>query len=436
MTDSTIATSAPTTLTAEPLTLPCGVTIKNRFYKSAMNEALAGRDCAPTEAHVRLYRTWAQGGAGVLVTGNVMVDHMQLGEPGNVVVEDERDLAMLRRWAAAGTENGAHCWMQINHPGRQSPITINPHPVAPSAGKVAGEYGKFFAEPTELTREQIHDIIRRFANTARIAKKAGFTGVEIHAAHGYLINQFLSPLDNRRTDEYGGSLENRARFLFDVFDAVRKTVGPKFPIAVKLNSSDVPIAIKVNERDGAPGGFSEEESVWVMKQLEARGVDLIDISGGTYSKPVIQTNDGAAEDRRRGVYFTDFARRIKGELSVPIALTGGFRNADDMERALDEGITQMIGIARPLALVPDLPNRIIRDGWRGSVDLPRVTTGIKHLDKAFGGILVISWFELQIHRIARGKHPNPRIGGMRALLFSLKQHGPAALTPRRRKGRQ
>ncbi|PJM77520.1 NADH:flavin oxidoreductase/NADH oxidase family protein [Bifidobacterium felsineum] len=424
------------TLTAEPLTLPCGVTVKNRFYKSAMNEALAGRDCAPTEAHVHLYRTWAQGGAGVLVTGNVMVDRTQLGEPGNVAVEDERDLAMLRRWAEAGTENGAHCWMQINHPGRQSPITINRHPLAPSAGKVDGEYGKFFAEPTELTHEQIHDIIRRFANTARIAKKAGFTGVEIHAAHGYLINQFLSPLDNRRTDEYGGSLENRARFLFDVFDAVRAVVGPNFPIAVKLNSSDVPIAIKVNERDGAPGGFNEEESIWVMKQLEKRGVDLIDISGGTYSKPVIQTNDGAAEDRRRGVYFTDFARRIKGELNVPIALTGGFRNATDMEHALGEGITQMIGIARPLALVLDLPNRIIRDGWQGSVDLPRVSTGIKPLDKAFGGILVISWFELQMHRIARGKRPNPRIGGMRALLFALKQHGPAALTPRRRKGRQ
>ncbi|KAB7791283.1 NADH:flavin oxidoreductase/NADH oxidase family protein [Bifidobacterium leontopitheci] len=421
---------------AEPLTLPCGVTVKNRFYKSAMNEALAGRDCAPSEAHARLYREWAHGGAGVLVTGNVMVDHTQLGEPGNVAGEDERDLAMLRRWAAAGTENGAHCWMQINHPGRQSPITINPHPLAPSAGKIDGEYGRFFAEPTELTRDQIRGIIRRFANTARIAKKAGFTGVEIHAAHGYLINQFLSPLDNRRTDEYGGSLANRARFLFDVFEAVREAVGPEFPIAVKLNSSDVPIAVKVNERDDAPGGFNEEESIWVMKQLEARGVDLIDISGGTYAKPVIQTNDGAAEDRRRGVYFTDFARRIKGELTVPVALTGGFRNAADMNRALNDNITQMIGIARPFALMPDLTNRIIRDGWQGSVDLPRITTGITSLDKTFGGVLVISWFELQMHRIAQDRRPAPHIGGMRALLFAVKQHGPAALAPRRRKGRQ
>ncbi|WP_243394488.1 NADH:flavin oxidoreductase/NADH oxidase family protein [Bifidobacterium parmae] len=428
MMNDTIAADAKTetvTPIAAPLILPCGVRVKNRIYKSAMNEALAGRDCAPTEAHVRLYRTWARGGAGVLVTGNVMVDRTQLGEPGNVAVEDERDLNMLRRWATAGTENGTHCWMQINHPGRQSPITVNPHPLAPSAGSIDGEYGRFFAEPTELTREQIRDIVRRFAATARIAKKAGFTGVEIHAAHGYLINQFLSPLDNRRTDEYGGDIEHRARFLFDVFDAVREAVGPDFPVAVKLNA-----------QDGVPGGFSEEESVWVMKQLERRGVDLIDISGGTYAKPVIQTNGGAEEDRRRGVYFTDFARRVTGELTVPVALTGGFRNAADMERALGEGITQMIGIARPLALVPDLPNRIIRDRWDGFVELPRVTTGIRTLDKAFGGILVISWFELQMNRIARGERPDPRIGGLRALMFAMRRHGPAALAPRRRKGRQ
>lgn len=421
---------------AEPLTLPCGVTVKNRFYKSAMNEALAGRDCAPTEEHVRLYRRWAMGGAGVLVTGNVMVDRTQLGEPGNVAVEDERDLNMLRRWAKAGTRNGAHCWMQINHPGRQSPATINPHPYAPSAGTLDGDYARFFAPPRELTVEQIHDIIRRFATTAGIAKKAGFTGVEIHAAHGYLINQFLSPLDNRRADEYGGSLENRARFLFEVVAAVREKVGPKFPVAVKINSSDVPIAVKVNAPDGAPGGFDEEESMWVIRRLSDMGVDLIDISGGTLEKPVIQTTTGAEEDERRGVYFTEFARRIKGMVDTPVALTGGFRSAADMETALKSGITQMIGIARPLVVRPNLPTLIMYGNWRAPVRLPWVTTGFKALDKAFGGVLVISWFELQMNRIGRGREPDPRIGGMRALLFALKQHGMGALAPRRRKGRQ
>lgn len=429
----------PTTSTlnvAKPLTLPCGVTVKNRFYKSAMNEALAGRDCAPTEEHVKLYHRWAMGGAGVLVTGNVMVDRTQLGEPGNVAVEDERDLNMLRRWAKAGTRNGAHCWMQINHPGRQSPATINPHPYAPSAGTLEGDYARFFAPPRELTVAQIHDIVRRFATTAGIAKKAGFTGVEIHAAHGYLINQFLSPLDNRRTDEYGGSLENRARFLFEVVAAVRETVGPKFPVAVKINSSDMPIAVEVNAPDGVPGGFDEEESIWVIQRLSEMGVDLIDISGGTLEKPVIQTTTGAKEDERRGVYFTEFAERIKGLVDTPIALTGGFRSTADMETALKSGITQMIGIARPLVVRPNLPTLIIYGNWRAPVRLPWVTTGIKALDKAFGGVLVISWFELQMNRIGRGKEPDSRIGGMRALLFVLKQHGIGALAPRRRKGHQ
>ena len=308
--------------------------------------------------------------------------------------------------------------------------------VGPIEHEHQGDYGRFFAEPTALTVEQIHDIVRRFATTARITKRAGFTGVEIHAAHGYLINQFLSPEDNRRTDEYGGDIEHRSRFLFEVSAAVREAVGPDFPVAVKLNSSDAPIAVKIDDRGGSFAGFDEKESTWVMKQLEKHGVDLIDISGGTLEKPVIQTNSGALEDRRRGVYFTEFARRIKGELTVPVALTGGFRNARDMERALDEGITQMIGIARPLALVPDLPKRIIRDRLDGNVDLPWVTTGVKALHRAFGGILVISWFELQMNRIGRGLRPDPRIGGLRALCFTIGKHGPAALTPRRRKGHQ
>ncbi|MBW3088218.1 NADH:flavin oxidoreductase/NADH oxidase family protein [Bifidobacterium sp. 82T24] len=419
---------------AKPLTLPCGVTVKNRFYKSAMNEALAGRDCAPAEEHVQLYHRWAMGGAGVLVTGNVMVDRTQLGEPGNVAVEDERDLNMLRRWAKAGTGDGTHCWMQINHPGRQSPATINPHPYAPSAGELDGDYARFFAPPRELTVTQIRDIVRRFATTAGIAKKAGFTGVEIHAAHGYLINQFLSPLDNRRTDEYGGSLENRARFLFEVVAAVREAVGPKFPVAVKINSSDAPIAATASAPEGAPAGFDEEESIWVIRRLDEMGVDLIDISGGTLEKPVIQTTTGAREDERRGVYFTEFAKRLKGVVRAPIALTGGFRSADDMETALNSGITQMIGIARPLVIMPGLPNRIIRNAWRGTVRLPWITTGIKALDKAFGGVLVISWFELQMNRIGQGRRPNPSIGGLRALLFAIRQHGFGALAPRRRKG--
>ncbi len=384
-------TTRPTHL-AQPIELRCGVHIKNRFFKSAMHEAMADRDHAPTERFAALYRQWAEGGAGVLMTGNVMVDHTQLGEPGNVALEDDSNLAPFRSWAEAGTVNGMQCWMQLNHPGRQSPATINPHPWAPSAGKLEGEYGKFFAEPRELDRAQIHDIQQRFATAARLAKQAGFTGVQLHGAHGYLINQFLSPL------------------------------------AVKLNSSD-----------GQEGGFSEDESLTVIQRLADLGVDLVEISGGTLEKPTFSTNTGDKEDSARGVYFSDFATRVK-QLDLHgtvVCLTGGFRTPADMEDALEQGITDMIGIARPLVLQPDMPQHIL-DGDiepTNRFKLPWITTGVKSLDKAFNGVLVISWFELQMNRIGTGKNPDPNIGGMRALLFALKQHGPAALSPRRRKNR-
>ena len=360
-------TTRPTHL-AQPIELRCGVHIKNRFFKSAMHEAMADRDHAPTERFAALYRQWAEGGAGVLMTGNVMVDHTQLGEPGNVALEDDSNLAPFRSWAEAGTVNGMQCWMQLNHPGRQA--TINPHPWAPSAGKLEGEYGKFFAEPRELDRAQIHDIQQRFATAARLAKQAWFTGVQLHGAHGYLINQFLSPLDNQRTDEYGGSLDNRMRFLVETYQAVREAVGSDFPVAVKLNSSD-----------GQEGGFSEDESLTVIQRLADLGVDLVEISGGTLEKPTFSTNTGDKEDSARGVYFSDFATRVK-QLDLHgtvVCLTGGFRTPADMEDALEQGITDMIGIARPLVLQPDMPQHI--------------------------------------------------------LVFALKQHGPAALSPRRRKNR-
>lgn len=411
---------------AQPFTLPCGVTIKNRFFKSAMNEALADRYHAPTMRHVALYRRWAAGGTGLLMTGNVMVDRTQLGEPGNVALEDERDIRVLRAWAKAGTEHGTQCWMQLNHPGRQSPVTINPHPWAPSADRVEGDYGKFFAQARELSRQQIHDIEQRFATAAILAKRAGFTGVQIHGAHGYLVNQFLSPLDNHRTDEYGGSLENRSRFLIETYQAIRDAVGPEFPVSVKLNSSD-----------GLEGGFGEKESLEVIQRLAGLGLDLIEISGGTLEKPVFSTNKGAEEDRARGVYFSDFATKVKAlDLGgMAVCLTGGFRAETDMTDAIERGMTDMVGMARPLVLVPNLPNRILKGASAPArVDLPWVSTGVKALDKMLSGVLVISWYELQMKRIAMGKRPDPSIGGMRAVLFALGQHGPAALAPRRRKG--
>lgn len=198
----------------QTLTLPNGSVVKNRFFKSAMSEAFGTIDHRPTTKLITLYESWAEGGVGLSVTGNVMIDRRALGEPGNVVVEDERDLEMLAKWAKAGTKNNTALWMQINHPGKQAPKMVTKEPVAPSAIPLSGSLKKLFNPPRELNHLEIKDLITRFGKTAKIAKAAGFTGVQIHAAHGYLISQFLSPYHNKRNDDWGGSLakSNAIRF--------------------------------------------------------------------------------------------------------------------------------------------------------------------------------------------------------------------------------
>ena len=246
----------------------------------------------------------------------------------------------------------------------------------------------------------------------------------ILAAHGYLISQFLSPVDNHRTDEYGGSLEGRMRFLIEIYQGMRETLGPDFPIAVKLNSSD-----------GDLGGMSQEDSLRVAVRLSELGVDVLEVSGGTYRKPVFEETDSSAEDHRRGVYFADYARRLKELVSMPVALTGGFRSASDMEEAVVDGVTDLVGIGRPLALIPDLPQRILDGAGRRRIELPRISTRVKALDEALGGVLLIGWYEMQMHRLARGGYASARGNGLAALAFTVRRHGPGALMPRRARRR-
>ena len=258
--------SSPAKILGHPFKLNDRVTIKNRFFKSAMSEGLGDINNSPTEMLPRLYETWAKGGAGLLVTGNVMIDRQALGEPRNVVIEDESNLELLKRWAAAGTKNGTHLWMQINHPGKQIPKMLNKQPVAPSAVPLGYGLESFFAVPRALNGEEIENLIDRYGITAGIAKKAGFSGVQIHGAHGYLVSQFLSSHHNQRQDEWGGSLENRMRFVLAVYKSMRTHVGVEFPVSIKLNSADF-----------QKGGFSEEESMSVVETLADAGLDLIEV---------------------------------------------------------------------------------------------------------------------------------------------------------------
>lgn len=420
-----------------PLTLPCGATLKNRLVKGAMTEGLADPQNRATEAHVRLYRRWAQGGAGMLLTGNVQVDRRCLERPGNVAIDGPQSneaIAALRAYAQAGTENGAHLWMQISHAGRQTPASVNKEPLAPSA-KPLDMPGAQFGTPRAMTGAEIEDAIRRFAYVASVARDTGFTGVQIHGAHGYLISEFLSPDVNSRDDEWGGSLENRARLLIGIVRAVRKAVGPDFPVSVKLNSADF-----------QRGGFSHEDAITVATWLNAEGLDLLEISGGTYEQPRLVGLDDMtlhpekSEPRRestiaREAYFLEYAKDIRAAVTMPLMVTGGFRTLAGMNAALGSGTIDAVGLARPLCVDPEIPAKLLSGAARETPAYEktlRIGPGILgphsrfNMVKALNGWGQQGWFCLQLLRMGAGKDPDPRMGVFSAFRNYAKNEAKAA----------
>lgn len=394
-----------------PLTLKNGVVIKNRLFKSAMSEALGTFDNRMTKQLVRLYDEWAKGGCGLLVSGNVMVDKNHLGEPGNLALEDERDMPLLKEWAKAGTQDNTQFWIQLNHPGKQTMRSLNKDPVAPSAIPFRPELQRFFATPRALSEAEILDIIERFGRSARIAKDAGFTGVQIHAAHGYLVNQFLSPHHNQRTDQWGGSAENRRRFVLEIYKSIRAQVGEGFPIGIKLNSADF-----------QRGGFTEEESLGVIKALGAAGIDLIEISGGTYEAPAMTSKKYVARQSTqiREAYFLEFSEKARQVTDVHLVVTGGFRTVGGMNEALASGALDMVGLARLLAIEPDAPKRFLA-GQESLHQVKPITTGVKAVDRM--ALMEIMWYGRQLRRIGNGKAPKPKESGFKSLLASLLENG-------------
>ena len=407
-----------------PLSLSNKLTLDNRLAKSAMSERLATRDGRVSAELVRLYERWARSGAGLLVTGNVMVDARALGESGNVVVEDERDLEGLRAWAQAARSGGARVLMQINHPGRQAPRTLTRHLVAPSAVGLKGA-GPLFAKPRALEPLEIEQIIGRFAQTARIAEKAGFDGVQIHGAHGYLVSQFLSPHTNRRDDAWGGDAPRRRRFLLEIVRAVRAVVSDGFVVALKLNSADF-----------QKGGFDEAESMALLEVLDGEGLDLVEISGGTYesAKMFEETVPRRESSQRREAVFLDYVEKARARIRCPLMLTGGFRTRAGMEEALSGGAIEIVGLARPMAVDPDLPADLLAN--RRDSTLPvKLATGLANLDSVIQG----SWYQAQIDRMGRGREPDPALGrwlpvlrylsGRRVSERARPRRGAAAITP-------
>ena len=413
-----------------PLTLPGGAVLPNRLAKAAMTEGLADPAGRPTPELERLYRIWGQGGAGLLISGNMHIDADHLERPGNVILDAPADAAMidaLRRWTGAAKEGGAAFWAQISHAGRQTMKPVNPHPKAPSAVKL-GLPGGQFGEPVALSEDEITALIARFAQAAATCEAGGFDGVQVHAAHGYLISQFLSPRANQRSDRWGGSLENRARFLLEAVRATRAAVRPGFAVAVKLNSADF-----------QRGGFAFEDSLQVAQWLEAEGVDLIEISGGTYEQPKLLGIEGmepaeqpgiAASTLAREAYFVDFAKAMKSALKVPLMVTGGFRTRAAMEEALAQGAAEVIGLGRPLCVETDGPTRLLAGAERLSsfekelALLPDWLSFLRSIKtvRAMDSFAVQYWFYCQIYALGRSGHADPGKSVFSSLIEVEKTH--------------
>lgn len=385
----------------DPLTLPNGSSIKNRIAKAAMEENMADAEQAPSAELMRLYQAWADGGAGLIITGNVMVDGRAMTGPGGVVLQDDLQLDKFKRWARIVRSAGAQFWLQINHPGRQMQSNLGQKTWAPSAVPLElGKLSKRFATPHAMTASVIEDVIQRFANTARLGEQAGFTGVEIHAAHGYLLSQFLSPLTNQRTDEWGGSLENRARLLVEIVKTVRAVVSAQFAVAVKLNSADF-----------QRGGFTADDAKKVVELLNELGVDLVELSGGSYEAPAMQ---GEARDGRtlaREAYFVEFARDLQTVAKMPVMVTGGIRRRPVAESVVRSGV-DMVGIGTALAIDPYLP----RDWQHGKDNAPQLPP-INWKNKAIAALANMAVVKFQLGKLSQAKKPDPGVSPLRALIL-------------------
>jgi len=371
----------------EPLHLGSGAPLPNRIAKAAMEELLAAPGQLPSDELLTLYRRWAAGGAGLLITGHVMIDRRAVAQPGDVVLEQDTPLEPFRRWAQAGKSAGGQIWMQINHPGRVIPKDLADTTWAPSAVPVdAGGFSNMYPTPQPMTVQEIDETVERFAVTAQRAQQAGFDGVEIHSAHGYLLSQFLSPRVNRRDDRWGGSLHNRARLLLDVVSTVRERVGSGFAVGVKLNSADF-----------QRGGFDIDDARDVIKMLADVRADLVELSGGSIESLATAGSPADGRTLAREAYFLELAEQLVATSPLPLLLTGGIRRRAVAQQVIDSGVA-MAGIATALAIDPTLPGQWL-DGSDAQARPPR--TRLRNKMLAAAAIQAVAWRNLA--RLGAGK---------------------------------
>ena len=383
-----------------------------------MSEGIGTRDFQPKKNIATLYKRWAEGGTGLIITGNIMVDPKGTAEPGNIVFDKNSNMEILKNWAKQGQQHGAKVMVQLNHPGKQAPKTVSKQTVAPSAVPLGNGLNKLFSTPRALTTSEVEELVQKFVTSAKVAKEAGFSGVQIHAAHGYLISQFLSPHDNRRTDKYGGSLENRMRFLKEIYLGMREELGKNFTIGIKINSTDF-----------KEDGLTEEDSLKTIIELANLGLDFVEISGGTYERPAMM---GATSKSTNQVFFAEYSKKLKQKIEIPVVVTGGIRSINAMNTLLNDNTTDFIGIARPLTIDPNIPNKI-KQGTYTIVETTRVSTGVKKLDKIFGSLLGIVYYQVLMQNIAKGKEPKATKNAWPSLIQAVYNQGLAVLFPQRAK---
>ena len=312
-----------------------------------MTDSLGNGEGDPTEAQLRLYERWAEGGAALSMIGEVQVDPRFPENPGNLTLRADSDQQALQSLVQRAQIDGAHLWSQIGHAGARSHQSVG-EPKGPSALDIEG------LRCASMTEEDIRELPGMYARSAAHAKNTGFSGVQIHAGHGWLLSQFLSPLFNRRSDGYGGPIEARCRIVLEVIDEVRRAVGPSYPVGIRINSTD-----KLD------GGLTGDDALKAERLLDQTSVDLIDISGGTYFPGAKAVSDSSSP----GAYFLGFARRAKGVTDIPVMATGGFKKQAQAVDAVASGAVDMVGLARAMVLDPRLAEVWLHEGG-GDPDFP------------------------------------------------------------------